>query len=117
MKKFYCYVRCSTCKKAEKWLLENQVQFDKQDLVADPPTKEELLAIFAKSDRPLRYFFNTSGQDYRKLNLKEKVPTMTKDEAAKMMSENGKLIKRPLMFDENTVTCGFKPEVYQKTWL
>lgn len=82
MKKFYCYARCSTCKKAEKWLLENQVQFDKQDLVADPPTKEELLAIFAKSDRPLRYFFNTSGQDYRKLNLKEKVPTMTKDEAA-----------------------------------
>ncbi len=91
MKKFYCYARCSTCKKAEKWLLENQVQFDKQDLVA--------------------------GQDYRKLNLKEKVPTMTKDEAAKMMSENGKLIKRPLMVDENTVTCGFKPEVYQKTWL
>ena len=42
---------------------------------------------------------------------------MTKDEAAKMMSENGKLIKRPLMVDENTVTCGFKPEVYQKTWL
>ncbi|MDE7023100.1 MAG: arsenate reductase family protein, partial [Ligilactobacillus sp.] len=41
----------------------------------------------------------------------------TKDEAAKMMSENGKLIKRPLMVDENTVTCGFKPEVYQKTWL
>lgn len=117
MKKFYCYVRCSTCKKAEKWLLENQVQFDKQDLVADTPTKEELLAIFAKSDRPLSYFFNTSGQDYRKLNLKEKVPTMTKDEAAKMMSENGKLIKRPLMVDENTVTCGFKPEVYQKTWL
>ncbi len=103
MKKFYCYARCSTCKKAEKWLLENQVQFDKQDLVADPPTKEELLAIFAKSDR--------------KLNLKEKVPTMTKDEAAKMMSENGKLIKRPLMVDENTVTCGFKPEVYQETWL
>ena len=117
MKKFYCYSRCSTCKKAQNWLDEHQVQYDKQDLVAQPPTKEELLAIFAKSERPIQYFFNTSGQDYRKMNLKEKVPSMTKEEAATLMAQNGKLIKRPLMVDETNVTCGFKEDIYQTTWL
>lgn len=117
MKKFYCYSRCSTCKKAEKWLLENNVTFEKQDLVLEPPTKEEMLAIFAKSDKPLRYFFNTSGQDYRRLGLKDQMDQMTKEKAAEMMSKNGKLIKRPLFVDETKVTCGFKPEIYAKTWL
>lgn len=116
MKKFYCYSKCSTCKKAKKWLDEHQVTYEAIDLVETPPTKAELLEFFAKSSRPLRYFFNTSGQDYRRLGLKDQVATLTKEEAAQMMSENGKLIKRPLLVDDHQVTCGFKPEVYEQTW-
>lgn len=68
-------------------------------------------------DRGLRYFFNTSGQHYRQQNLKEKVPTMTIEEAAEMMSKDGKLIKRPLVVDGDKLTCGFKENIYQETWL
>jgi arsenate reductase len=117
MTTFYCYSKCSTCKKAEKWLKEHNVSYEKIDLVEQPPTKEQMLSIFAKSDKQLRYFFNTSGISYREMGLKDKVDMMTKDQAAQMMSENGKLIKRPLMVDDTKVTCGFNTDVYEENWL
>lgn len=50
MTTFYCYSKCSTCKKAEKWLKEQQVSYNKIDLVEQPPTKAQMLDFFAKSD-------------------------------------------------------------------
>ncbi|MEE5988008.1 arsenate reductase family protein [Ligilactobacillus equi] len=115
---FYCYKRCSTCKKAQKWLDDHQVSYESQDLVDFPPKKADLIAWMTKyQDRGIRYFFNTSGQDYRKLGLKDRVTEMTIEEAAEMMAQNGKLIKRPLMVNEHALTCGFKEEIYQATWL
>lgn len=117
MTTFYCYSKCSTCKKAEKWLKEQQVSYNKIDLVEQPLTKAQMLDFFAKSDQNLRYFFNTSGIDYRKMKLKDKIDTMSKEQAAELMSQNGKLIKRPLMVDDTKVTCGFNTAVYEKNWL
>lgn len=80
--------------------------------------KEDLIKWLTQyQDRGLKYFFNTHGQDYRKENLKEQIPTMTIEAAAEMMSKNGKLIKRPLVVGNNKLTCGFKEDIFAKTWL
>lgn len=118
MIKFYGYKRCSTSKKAQKWLDDHGIKYEFQDLVEEPPAKSDLINWMTKhQDRGIRYFFNTSGQHYRQQNLKEKVPTMTIEEAAEMMSKDGKLIKRPLVVDSNNLTCGFKENIYEETWL
>ena len=89
-----------------------------QDLVETPPKKEDLVKWLNKyQDRGLRYFFNTSGQHYRQQKLKDQIPTMTIDEAAEIMSQDGKLIKRPLVVDDNHLTCGFKEDIFEQTWL
>lgn len=116
MKKFYCYSKCSTCKKAQKWLDQNNVQYEMQDLVDDPPKVEELEKWISSSDKKLRYFFNTSGQHYRQLGLKDKVDNMSVSEAAKLLSSDGKLIKRPLMVENKVITCGFKEDIYEQVW-
>lgn len=118
MIKFYGYKRCSTSRSAQKWLTEQHVEITFQDLVEQPPTKNELIKWLTKyQDRGLKYFFNTHGQDYRQLHLKDKISTMSISEAAELMSQNGKLIKRPLVVSEQNLTCGFNEEVYQETWL
>ncbi|WP_019205344.1 arsenate reductase family protein [Limosilactobacillus ingluviei] len=118
MPTFYCYQRCSTCKKAERWLVEHGVAFDKVDLVATPPAEADLLRwLTANQARGLRYFFNTSGQHYRQLGLKDQLDTMTLQQAAQLLASDGKLIKRPLMVEGEHVTAGFKPAVYEQEWL
>lgn len=118
MIKFYGYKKCSTSRKARKWLDDHQIKYKFQDLVEDPPTKVDLVNwLNTHQDRGLRYFFNTSGQHYRQMKLKDKIPTMTVEEAADLMSKDGKLIKRPLVVDGNKLTCGFDEENYEKTWL
>ncbi|GBG93984.1 arsenate reductase [Ligilactobacillus salitolerans] len=117
MKKFYCYSKCSTCKKAQKWLDANGVEYESQDLVEQPPAKADILKWLQNSPRPLKYFFNTSGQHYREQNLKNKLPSLTLAEAAALLSSDGKLIKRPLMVEGDKLTCGFKEEIYAENWL
>ncbi len=97
---------------------DHHVQYEFQDLVEEPPKKEDLIKWMTKyQDRGLKYFFNTHGQRYRADNLKEKIPTMTIKEAAEMMSQDGKLIKRPLVVDDQHLTCGFKEDIFENTWL
>lgn len=118
MIKFYGYKRCSTSKKAQKWLDSHNVQYEYQDLVETPPEKSQLISWMKKyQDRGLRYFFNTSGQHYRQMNLKAKIASMTIDEAASLMAKDGKLIKRPLVVSSDNLTCGFKEDIYEKVWL
>lgn len=116
MKHFYCYHNCSTCKQAQRWLDEHQVAYTATDLVATPPSAEQFLAWFDQFDHPLKYYFNTSGQHYRQQNLKAVVPTLTKQQAAELLSRDGMLIKRPLMVDEHQLTCGFKVAEYTAKW-
>lgn len=118
MKKFYGYKKCSTSRKAQKYLDEHHVQYEFQDLVAQPPTQAELVQwLSTHQDRGLKYFFNTHGVDYRRQNLKEQLPTMSIAQAAALMAHNGKLIKRPLMVEGDHLTCGFDEATYQKNWL
>nr|WP_198159912.1 arsenate reductase family protein [Brevibacillus parabrevis] len=114
--KAYLYSKCDTCRKAKKWLTEQNVSFEEVPIVDSPPSKEELRQIWQTSGLDLRKFFNVSGVQYRELGLKDKLPTMTDEEMLELLASNGKLIKRPLIASENTVTLGFKEDELQKAW-
>ena len=105
---FVCYPRCSTCKKAQKWLEENQVDYTFRDIKEDNPTLEELKAWHEKSGLPLKKFFNTSGQLYRSMELSKKLPTMPEEEQFALLASDGMLVKRPLVVTDDRVLVGFK---------
>ena len=111
---FICYPRCSTCQKAKKFLLENQVSFTQRDIVEEKLNKDELLHLYKKSGLPIKKFFNTSGKLYKENKLKEKLPQMSEDEQLELLSSNGMLVKRPILETDDTVLVGFKIDDYQK---
>lgn len=110
---FIEYPKCSTCKKALKYLKDNNIEVVVRDIVKDTPSKEELISWMDKSGLEPKKFFNTCGKVYKELGLKDKVNQMSKDEAAEMLSTNGMLIKRPLLISNDTVLVGFKEEAYR----
>jgi len=112
----YLYDKCSTCRKAKQWLQQHNVPFAEVPIVDNPPSKEELRQMWLASGLDLRKFFNTSGQFYRELGLKEKLPQMSEDEMLELLASNGKLIKRPLIWDGRKVTIGFAEESLQEAW-
>ena len=79
---FYSYPKCGTCRKAKKWLEQEEVDFNEIHIVEEPPSKETLKELYGKSGLPLKKFFNTSGMKYRELGLKDKVNTASDDELA-----------------------------------
>lgn len=111
---FYWYPKCSTCRNAKRWLEEHEIPFEAIDMVTTPPQPEQLLAWIQSSEAPLTRFFNTSGMKYRELQLKEKVPTMTAQEAADVLATDGMLIKRPLLVSgDRFLINGFKENEYE----
>jgi arsenate reductase len=114
--KAYLYDKCGTCRKAKQWLNNHNVDFEEIPIVDAPPSKEELRRIWQASGLDLRKFFNTSGQFYRELGLKEKLPAISEEEMLDLLASNGKLIKRPLITDGKTVTVGFKVEEMETAW-
>ena len=111
---FVNYPKCSTCKRAEKFLKENNVEFVNRNIVEENPTAEELSLWMDKSGLEPRKFFNTSGVLYREMNLKDKIKTMSKEEMIEILSTNGMLVKRPLLVTEDIVLVGFKEENYKE---
>ena len=105
---FICYPKCSTCKKARKWLEDNKIVFEERDIKEDRPTRKELAKWHKASGLPLRKFFNTSGMLYRELQLKDKLPCMTDDDMLDLLATDGMLVKRPLLVDGDKVLVGFK---------
>lgn len=105
---FLEYPKCSTCKKAKAWLLENGVDFAARHIVEENPTADELREWWQKSGLPLKRFFNTSGNLYKEQNLKDKLPAMTEEEQLALLATNGMLVKRPLVIGEDFVLVGFK---------
>ena len=99
MLKVYQYSGCSTCKNALKWLKQHAIPFQEIAIRDTPPTLAELKAMLAAFEGDLRRLFNTSGMDYRALGLKDKLPAMSTDDALKLLSENGNLVKRPFAID------------------
>ena len=114
---FLQYPPCSTCKKAKKWLDDHGVAYEARDIKQDNPTREELRAWQARSGLPLKRFFNTSGQLYRSLQLKEKLPAMPEAEQLALLAGDGMLVKRPLAVGEDFVLVGFKEAEWEQTLL
>ncbi|MDE7210125.1 MAG: arsenate reductase family protein [Lachnospiraceae bacterium] len=111
---FIHYPKCTTCKKAATWLKEKGVSCEDRHIKENNPTANELKAWIAKSGLPVRKFFNTSGQLYREMNLKDKLAAMTDEEMIQLLSTDGMLVKRPLLVGENTVCVGFKESEWEK---
>ena len=111
---FLQYPACGTCKKAKKWLEENQVDYESRLIVENNPTEEELKNWIPRSGLPTRKFFNTSGVVYKELKLKDKLPAMSEEEQIKLLASNGKLVKRPLIVADDLVLVGFKPEEWEQ---
>lgn len=111
---FICYPKCTTCKKAQKWLDDNGFQYELRDIKENNPTYDELKNWHAKSGLPLKKFFNTSGLLYKSMELKDKLPTMTEDEQLKLLATDGMLVKRPILVNEDTVLVGFKEADWEK---
>ena len=114
---FVHYPRCSTCKKAKKWLEENNIEFTEKDIVEDNPTFEELKEWYEKSELPLKRFFNTSGMKYRELKLKDKRPEMSEDEQLKLLATDGMLVKRPVIVSDSVILTGFKVKEWEENLL
>lgn len=105
---FIEYPKCSTCKKAKKWLDDHSIKYTDRNIVEDNPSYEELKEWYLRSGLPLKKFFNTSGMLYKEMNLKEKLPAMTEEEQLKLLASNGMLVKRPLLVTEDIIRTGFK---------
>ena len=112
---FLCYPKCSTCQKAKKWLEDNQIKSELRDIKAEHPTYEELKLWHFRSELPLKKFFNTSGQLYKSMALKDKLPGMTEDEMLRLLATDGMLIKRPLLITDELVLVGFREAQWESS--
>lgn len=110
--KLYHYPKCSTCRKARKWLDENghEDQYELIDLVEQTPSRDTIEAAWRASGLDLKKFFNTSGQSYRALDLKNTYAGLDDDQRLDLLAADGKLVKRPLLVfnDGDGVLVGFK---------
>ncbi|WAA11916.1 arsenate reductase family protein [Fervidibacillus halotolerans] len=113
---FYWYPKCQTSRKAKKWLEERNIPFEPVHIVENPPSREELENLYKRSGLELKKFFNTSGQKYRELGLKDQVKTMSEKEMLDVLATDGMLLKRPIATDGKQVTVGFNETVYENTW-
>lgn len=113
--KVYSYAGCSTCKKALAWMKAHGVEADVVPIVEKPPSAKELEALIDRSGLPLGKWWNTSGEAYRALIAergKEAVAGLSKKDVAKLLSENGKRIKRPVVVTDDAVLVGFREDAY-----
>ena len=120
------YRKCSTCQKALKWLEENHIAYEERPIKEENPTEEELKDCIAKaydekfeewykrSGLPLKRFFNTSGNLYKELKLKDRLADMTEEEQLRLLATDGMLVKRPLLVTQDYICPGFKEEQWKE---
>lgn len=111
---FIEYPKCSTCQKAKKWLDSHDISYVDRHIKDQNPTAGELSEWQKRSGLPLKKFFNTSGQLYKSLQLKEKLPAMSEEEQFALLATDGMLVKRPLVIADDFVLVGFKEEEWTK---
>lgn len=115
---FFEYPKCSTCKKAKKWLDDHNVAYVDRDIVVDHPSADELAAWHERSGLPIRRFFNTSGQLYRARKVKALLDGGLSDaDAYALLAEDGMMVKRPLIVGPDFVLCGFKEPQWEEVLL
>lgn len=111
---FLEYPKCTTCKKAKKWLEAREISYESRNIVEDHPNIQELTAWHEMSGLPIKRFFNTSGILYREMNLKEKVASASQEALIQILATNGMLVKRPLLITDHGILIGFKEEEWQQ---
>jgi arsenate reductase len=114
---FVEYPKCTTCKRAKKWLDDHEVNYEDRHIVEKNPTAEELQKWIEKSELPIKKFFNTSGILYKEMNLSQKVKTLSEEEQIELLATNGMLVKRPILVGEDFVLVGFRDEAVWKETL
>lgn len=117
MLKVYCYSKCTTCKKALKWLDEHGIAYTLSDIKSEHPDEKTLREYHAVSGLPLKRFFNTSGIPYREMELSKKLPGMTEQEQLELLARDGMLVKRPLLVGEGFVLTGFREDEWKEKLL
>ena len=110
---FIEYPKCSTCKRAKKFLDDNNISYQDRNIVTDNPSKEEIEKFLKISGMDIKSFFNTSGNLYKQLNLKDKLQSMSLDEKISLLSTDGMLVKRPILVSDDFVLTGFKEQVWK----
>ena len=114
MIKFVCYPKCTTCKKAQKFLDDDGIDYEIRDIKSENPSYDELKRWHEASGLPLKKFFNTSGMLYRSMELKDKLPDMTEEEQLELLATDGMLVKRPIAVSDNRVLVGFKADSWEE---
>ena len=114
---FVEYPKCSTCRKAKKWLDEHNLEYVDRDIVKDNPQADELKEWYNQGNLPLKRFFNTSGKIYREMKLKDKLADMSEDEQFELLATNGMLVKRPIIVTDDVVLTGFKEAEWEEKLL
>ena len=104
--RIYEYAKCSTCRKALKFLASRQVSVTPVAIVDSPPSVAELKRMLGYVG-DLKRLFNTSGIQYRELGVADKLKTMKEADALALLSKNGKLIKRPFVLLDHNGLVGF----------
>lgn len=117
MLKAYTYANCDTCRKAVKFLREHQVEFQEIPIRETPPSRAEFEAMLNANGGNLRKLFNTSGRDYKALNLSAKLPGLSQKEAFALLASNGNLVKRPFLIGENIHLTGFDESAWRECLL
>lgn len=110
---FLQYPPCTICKRAKNWLDEKDIPYENRHIKENNPSYEELKAWYERSGLPLKKFFNTSGQQYRALELKEKLSSMSEEEQLRLLASDGMLVKRPMLVTESAILVGFKAEQWE----
>ena len=109
---FVWYPKCTTCQRAKKWLDDHGFVYEARDIKEENPSEAELKEWYAKSNLPLRRFFNTSGNLYKEMKFKDRLPDMSEEEQLALLATDGMLVKRPILVDGDTVLTGFR----EKDW-
>lgn len=117
MIQFYGYNKCSSCLKAKKLFKEHDIPFEDIDITSHPPAKKLLQAIVKSGEYTLRQLFNTSGQLYREMRIKEKIGAVSETELIDLLSKHGKLVKRPLITDGTRTSVGYREVLLKEIWL
>ncbi len=111
---FIEYPKCSTCKKAKKWLDDHNITYTDRHIVEENPTYDELKEWYIRSGLPLKKFFNTSGMLYKEQKLKDRLPEMSEDEQLQLLATNGMMVKRPLVVKDDCILVGFKEAEWEQ---
>lgn len=111
----YIHPTCSTCKKVMQWLDTQEYHYETIDIRQTPPQKELFEKVLSSGVKRTS-MLNTSGEMYKELGLKDKLPTMSDKELAELLSKNGMLIKRPVICYNDVVTFGSREKMLEEVW-